>query len=181
VRLDGAEVFENIDQLGQWLGYVPQEVTFVSGTVSENIARLAPDDPEKVVSAARRAGVHDLILALPQGYETDMGSFGPRLSGGQRQRLALARAFYGDPALLVLDEPNSNLDHGGELALIAALTDAKARGCTIVLVSHRMSLMRCCDTLMVMQRGQVSRIGPRAEIMALYSANKETEAATAAS
>jgi ABC-type protease/lipase transport system fused ATPase/permease subunit len=173
VRLDGADVFENIDQLGGRIGYVPQDITFVSGTVSENIARLAPDDPEAVIAAAQAAGVHELILALPEGYETDMGAYGPRLSGGQRQRLALARAFYANPALLVLDEPNSNLDQGGEAALIAAIEGAKARGCTVVLVSHRMSLMRCCDRLMVMQDGRVVRTGPRAEIMALYTARRD--------
>lgn len=173
VRLDGAELFENIDQLGRWIGYVPQDISFVSGTVSDNIARLDPEDPGKVIAAAKRAGVHDLILSLPDGYETDMGSYGPRLSGGQRQRLALARAFYGDPALLVLDEPNSNLDQGGEQALTAAIEQAKARGSTVVLVSHRTSLLRCCDRLMVMNQGQVSRIGPRSEIMALYTARKD--------
>jgi PrtD family type I secretion system ABC transporter len=180
VRLDGAELFENIDQLGRRIGYVPQDITFVSGTVAENIARLAPDDPEKVIQAAQHAGVHELILALPDGYETDMGAYGPRLSGGQRQRLALARAFYGDPALLVLDEPNSNLDQGGEAALITAIEHAKARGCTIVLVSHRMSLMRCCDKLMVMQEGRVVRFGPRGEIMALYAARKDQQGSAGA-
>jgi ABC-type protease/lipase transport system fused ATPase/permease subunit len=117
--------------------------------------------------------VHELILSLPEGYETDMGKLGPKLSGGQRQRLALARAFYGDPAFLVLDEPNSHLDQAGETALVTAIEQASKRGSTVVVVSHRSALLRVCDTLMVMQAGQIARIGPRAEIMSLYAARRE--------
>ena len=174
VRIDGADVVENVEQLGASIGYVSQEVSFLTGTVAENIARLAVGAENQVIEAAQRAGVHELILSLPEGYETDMGALGPRLSGGQRQRLALARAFYRDPALLILDEPNSSLDQAGEAALVEALDSAKARGKTIVLVSHRMALLRVCDTLMVLNQGQVVKRGPRAEVMQLYAARRDT-------
>lgn len=165
VRLDGADISEHVDQLGAYIGYLPQEVTFFSGTVAENIARLREGDPERIVEAAVEARVHDLILSLPDGYETDLGKLGGRLSGGQRQRLALARAVYGLPQVLVLDEPNSNLDAQGESALMQTIADAKEAGVTIVVVAHQPSLMRSCDRLLMLRDGAAAALGPRDQVL----------------
>ncbi|MCK9387809.1 MAG: type I secretion system permease/ATPase [Sulfuritalea sp.] len=176
VRLDGADLRTwPRDQLGPYIGYVPQDVELIEGTVAENIARLGSLDSEKVIAAARAAGVHDMVLQMADGYGTQVGSNGAFLSGGQRQRIALARAMYGEPPLLVLDEPNANLDEAGELALDTALQQAKQRGQTVIIVSHRPIAIRNCDLILVMQEGQVSLYGPRELVMAKLAA-----AATAA-
>jgi ATP-binding cassette subfamily C exporter for protease/lipase len=167
VRLDGADLRTwRRDQLGPYIGYVPQDVELIEGTVAENIARLGTLDSDKVIAAARAAGVHEMVLQMADGYGTQVGANGAFLSGGQRQRIALARAMYGDPPLLVLDEPNANLDEAGELALDTALQQAKQRGQTVIIVSHRPIAIRNCDLILVMQDGQVLLYGPREQVMA---------------
>jgi ATP-binding cassette subfamily C exporter for protease/lipase/ATP-binding cassette subfamily C protein EexD len=166
VRLDGADVaYWPRQQLGPWIGYVPQDVELFDGSVAENIARLAEVDSEAVVAAAKRANAHELILTLPQGYDTQVGEQGTRLSPGQRQRVALARALYGDPRLVVLDEPNSNLDGAGEVALAQALSGLRNEGVTSVVVTHRPSLIAHVDKIMILDAGRVQQFGPAAEVM----------------
>lgn len=165
VRLDGADLAHwPREALGPWLGYVPQGVELFAGTVAENIARLGEVDADKVVQAAQRAGVHALILSLPQGYDTVIDSMGVMLSPGQRQRIALARALYGNPKLLVLDEPNSNLDGAGELALAEALKALRGQ-VTVIVVTHRSTLVQHMDKLLVLEAGRVQQYGPVAEVM----------------
>jgi ATP-binding cassette subfamily C exporter for protease/lipase len=167
VRLDGADMYSwNKAELGPNIGYLPQDIELFSGTVSENIARFGEIDSEKVVMAAKRAGVHDMILHLPQGYDTMLGDGGGGLSGGQKQRLGLARAMYGDPALIVLDEPNSNLDESGEMALVNAVMDLRQRGKTIVLITHRPSALGATTKLLVMRDGSVQLFGPTKDVLA---------------
>jgi ABC-type protease/lipase transport system fused ATPase/permease subunit len=167
VRLDGADIaLWERGALGKHVGYLPQDVALLAGTVAENIARLGPVDSTRVVAAARLAHAHDMILRLPQGYETEIGEAGAVLSGGQRQRIALARALYGEPRLVVLDEPNASLDNEGDEALLRALADLKANGATVVIVAHRPSLLRSVDKLLVMNEGTVQMFGPRAEVLA---------------
>jgi PrtD family type I secretion system ABC transporter len=167
VRLDGAALGDlDRARIGPRLGYLPQDVELLDGTVAENIARFGEVDPEAVVVAARLAGVHDMILRLPQGYGTRIGHGGEALSGGQRQRLALARAVYACPALLVLDEPNASLDAEGEEALVAAMATLKSRGTTIVLIAHRPTVVGVADKVLVLRDGMVDRLGPRAEVLA---------------
>ena len=165
VRLDHVELAQwPREELGPWLGYLPQDVELFAGSVAENIARLGAVDAGQVVRAARRAGVHELILALPEGYDTQVDPRGALLSPGQRQRIALARALYGEPCLLVLDEPNSNLDGAGELALAEAL--AALRGTvTVIVVTHRSSLIQQMDRMLVLEAGRVQQLGPVAEVM----------------
>jgi len=165
VRLDGVDLAQwPRQELGPWLGYLPQDVELFPGTVADNIARLGEVDADKVVLAAQRAGVHALILGLPQGYDTQIDGMGVMLSPGQRQRIALARALYGDPKLLVLDEPNSNLDGAGELALADALKALKGL-VTVVVVTHRSTLVQHMDKMLVLEAGRVQHFGTVAEVM----------------
>ena len=167
VRLDGADVAAwPRERLGPHLGYLPQDVELFGGTVAENIARLTEPDATEVIRAAQRAQVHELVLRLPNGYDTDIGESGQALSPGQRQRIGLARALYGRPRLVVLDEPNANLDHEGEVALLRTLQTLKAEGVTVLIVAHRPSLLRGVDKLLVLREGAMDLYGPHAEIMA---------------
>ena len=167
VRLDGADIYQwNKGELGPYIGYLPQDIELFGGTVSDNIARFGAIDPASVVQAAQRAGVHDMILHLPDGYDTLLGDGGAGLSGGQKQRLGLARAMYGDPALVVLDEPNSNLDDVGEMALVQAIRDLRQRGKTIVLITHRPSLIRVTTKLLLLREGAAQMFGPTEQVMA---------------
>ncbi|MEX2517936.1 MAG: type I secretion system permease/ATPase, partial [Paracoccaceae bacterium] len=175
IRLDGAALdqFED-DVLGGHMGYLPQDVSLFEATVAENIARLVDTiDPEAVVLAAKRAGAHEMVLRLPNGYDTPAGPSGGRLSGGQRQRIALARALYRDPAVLVLDEPNSNLDAQGEQALVSAIIEAKERGRTVVIMAHRPSAIAACDYLLVLEGGQPRAFGPKDDVLRQTTQNHQ--------
>lgn len=167
VRLDGAALDQyEPDVLGQYVGYLPQDVVLFDGTIAENIARLAPEpDDAAVVRAAQKAGAHDLILQLPDGYDTRILSGGARLSGGQKQRIGLARAFYGEPELLVLDEPNSNLDAHGADALNLAIRQAKADGKAVVIMAHRPAGIAECDMILILDGGVAKAYGPRDEVL----------------
>jgi PrtD family type I secretion system ABC transporter len=166
VRLDGAALTQwNPDQLGRHIGYVPQEVVLFEGTVAQNIARHGMPDAAEVVRAAQAAGVHEAILRLPQGYETSVGIAGETLSGGMRQRVALARALYGNPCLVVLDEPNANLDSMGDQALGEALLRLKAASKTVIVVSHKVGIAAAADKMLVMADGMVQAFGSRDEIL----------------
>jgi ATP-binding cassette, subfamily C, bacterial exporter for protease/lipase len=166
VRLDGADIYLwNKQELGPSIGYLPQDVELFAGTVSENIARFGDIDSDKVVLAAKRAGVHEMILYLPQGYDTILGDGGAGLSGGQKQRLGLARAMYDDPSFIVLDEPNSNLDDVGEQALIVAVQDLRKRGKTIVMITHRASTIAVTNKLLVLKDGVAQMFGFTHEVL----------------
>lgn len=166
VRLDSADVYSwDSEDLGQHIGYLPQKVELFPGTVAENIARFGEIDSQAVIRAAELAGVHEMILRLPDGYETDVGPHADRISQGQRQRLGLARALFGDPALVVLDEPNSNLDEAGDKALVDALRHLKRLERTVVIVSHRAEVLKAADTVLILRDGMIAKYGDRDEIL----------------
>lgn len=166
VRIDGADIMQwDRDRLGPYIGYLPQDVELFAGTVAENIARFGELDSAQVVAAAKAAGIHDMVLQLPKGYDTVLGEQGSGLSGGQKQRLGLARALYGNPRIVVLDEPNSSLDDAGEAALVSAIQAQKALGHIVVLVTHKTSIVNMTDALAVMQEGRVITGGPTAEVL----------------
>ncbi|MGE7957488.1 type I secretion system permease/ATPase [Pseudomonas sp. NPDC089530] len=174
VRLDGADISTwDKHELGPHIGYLPQDIELFEGSVAENIARFAEIDPVKVIQAAKTAGVHEMILLLPDGYDTVIGSEGVMLSGGQRQRIGLARALYGHPRLIILDEPNSNLDEVGDRALAAAIQQIKHTGATLFVITHRTNIVSQLDRLMVMIAGEISLYGPREHVLAELSAQQQ--------
>ena len=177
IRLDGANLVNwNPNELGQYLGYLPQDVQLFSGTVAENIARLdSQANPRDIVDAARRVGAHELILRLPEGYDTKIGEGGVALSAGQKQHIGLARAYYGNPAMVVLDEPNANLDANGELALMTALDHGREHGVTQVVISHRPSILQNADKILLLRDGAVEIFGPAAEVMAQFTQKAGTQ------
>jgi ATP-binding cassette subfamily C exporter for protease/lipase len=160
-------------ELGPHIGYLPQEIELFDGTIAENIARAGPVVSEKVIAAAQAAGLHQMILRFPKGYDTPIGEAGGLLSGGQRQRIGLARAMYGEPALVVLDEPNANLDEDGEIELVRAVQGMKAKGKTVVLISHRPGIVRVADRLLILQQGIVQASGPRDGVLAALQQQRE--------
>ena len=167
VRLDGADVFTwEKSGLGPHIGYLPQGVELFDGTVAENIARFGEVDTAKVEEVARVVGIHEWVTSLEQGYETAIGPEGANLSGGQRQRIALARAMYGSPVFVVLDEPNSSLDEAGDQALSSAIAHMKARGTTFVIITHRTSVLGVTDKILLLRDGQAQACGPRDEVIA---------------
>ena len=168
VMLDGASLDQwPPEQLGRYLGYLPQDIELFQGTIAENISRFDPNaNPEQIIAAAKQACVHELIVSFPDGYQTQIGENGAALSAGQRQRVALARALYGNPFLIVLDEPNSNLDTAGEAALLTAIQNVKARGGIVVIVSHRADVLATVDYLLVMRQGRMQMFGPRDRVLA---------------
>ena len=171
VRLDGADVYTwPREELSRHIGYLPQDVELFSGTVRENIARMGKGDPDSVVQAAKRAGAHEMILSLPKGYDTDIGNYGHNLSGGQSQRIGIARALYGDPRLVVLDEPNSNLDSFGEEALLQTMVQLKSEKVTLVIVAHRSTILQNVDKMLVLRpNGTVDAFGPREKVVQRFS------------
>jgi ATP-binding cassette, subfamily C, bacterial PrsD len=172
IRLDGSEIGHfDPERLGTAIGYLPQMVELFDGTVAENIARFRPDArPEQVLEAARLAGIHDLVAGLPQGYDTQIGERGAMLSAGQRQRIGLARALFGDPFMLVLDEPNSNLDSDGDAALNTALAAAKERGAIVIIVAHRPSAIATADKLLYIHNGRQAAFGAKDDVLAAITA-----------
>jgi len=167
VLLDG-EPIENWDRsdLGAHIGYLPQDIELLEGSIAENIARFGDVDPEKVINAAKSTGIHDMILRFPNGYDTQMGVAGGMLSGGQRQRIGLARAVYGSPALVVLDEPNANLDDAGEAALVDTLGKLKSQGKTVFLITHRTNIIGAVDRILLLVDGQIRLYGSRSQVLA---------------
>lgn len=171
VRLDNADVFQwNRASFGRHVGYLPQGAELFSGTIRDNIARFEKASDEAVINAAQLAGVHDLILRLPLGYGTMIGGAGATLSGGMRQRIGLARALFGTPTLVVLDEPSANLDGDGEQALLRALNELRAKGITVIVVTHKISLLKDVDLIGIVVDGQLKAFGPRDEVMKQASA-----------
>jgi len=182
VRLDGADVFLwNKAELGPHMGYLPQGVELFEGSIAENISRFGDIDPDQVTRAAQSMGVHELIMSLPEGYDSPVGRDGETLSGGQRQRVAIARAIYGDPKLVVLDEPNSSLDEAGDTALAQMIAERKALGTTFVVITHRTSILGVVDKILVLRDGQQQAFGPRDEVLqALAQANQAAAGQAAA-
>jgi ATP-binding cassette subfamily C exporter for protease/lipase len=177
VRLDGADIYTwDKNLLGPSVGYLPQDIELFEGTIAENIARFGDVDAEQVVEAAKLAGVHDMILRFPNGYDTQIGDSGSVLSGGQRQRIAFARAVYGNPSFIVLDEPNSNLDDVGEAALVRAIQELKRRGTTVILITHRTSIISVVDKLLLLVDGALQLYGPRDQV--LLAIQQRAQAAT---
>ena len=177
VRLDGADIHAwDKAKLGPWIGFLPQEIELFTGTLAENIARFGEPDSDKVIAAAKKAGLHELFLRMPQGYDTPIGEGGAVLSAGQRQRVGLARALYGDPALIVLDEPNSNLDDAGDIALFAALREAKKEGRTVFVVTHRTNIVGAVDKILFLKDGAQAAFGPRDEVLAQFGAKPKAPA-----
>ena len=167
VRLDGAQLSQwDKQQLGPHLGYLPQDIQLFAGTIAQNIARFAQVDADKVLAAAQMAGVHSLILQMPEGYDTRLGDGGAGLSGGQKQRIGLARALYGLPALIVLDEPNANLDEAGEQALLQAIAQLKQLKRTLILITHKPNVLTLTDQLLILREGQLQAFGPTAKVLA---------------
>ena len=176
VRIDQADIASwDSERLGRYIGYLPQDVELFSGTVAENIARMSEVDSGKVIEAAKLAGVHALILNLPDGYDTLVGRKGEALSGGQRQRLGLARALYGNPRIVVLDEPNSNLDEEGEKTLMHTLAALKQRAVTVLMVTHKPAVLSMVDSIMVLQAGQIAAYGPRQDVLAKMEAVRKQQ------
>lgn len=179
VRLDGADIYQwDREDLGKYIGYLPQDIELFEGTVSQNIARFGEVDPAKVVEAAQIAGVHELILGLPEGYDTVIGSGGATLSGGQRQRIAFARAIYDNPVFVVLDEPNSNLDEQGERALVGAINTLKERGTTVVLITHRPSILQVTSKLAVINKGSLDLYGDTKDVLSKLAAKANEASAS---
>jgi ABC-type protease/lipase transport system fused ATPase/permease subunit len=167
VRLDGAALSQwKPEALGSYVGFVSQQVDLFDGTIADNIARMTVQyDSQAVLQAARTAGAHDMIVRLPRGYDTPIGEAGMILSAGQRQRIALARALYGDPFMVVLDEPQANLDDEGEFALIEALKNVKRRGALVIIVTHRRSALVICDKILLLVNGIQQAFGPREQVL----------------
>lgn len=173
VRLDGTDVSSwQRDELGRCIGYLPQDVELFSGTVGSNIARMQQVDDEEIIAAAKAAGAHEMIIRMLDGYDTEIGEFGMTLSAGQRQRIALARALFGNPHLIVLDEPNSNLDSEGEAALSKAILAAKKRSAAVVVIAHRQSILAHVDTILMVRNGVVEALGPRDDVLAKIAARR---------
>jgi len=166
VRVDGAELTHwSPERLGQHVGYLPQDVELFSGTIAENIGRFGEQDEEKIIAAARMTGVHDMVQSLPAGYNTQIGEGGMALSGGQRQRIGLARALYGKPAYIILDEPNASLDADGEAALLSAIQQLRQERRTVVLITHKTNVLATVDKILVLSHGQIAGFGNRDEIL----------------
>jgi ATP-binding cassette subfamily C exporter for protease/lipase len=177
VRLDGADVHAwNKAELGPHIGYLPQDVELFDGSLADNIARFGEVDRVKVEAAANAVGLHELIMALPNGYDAEIGDEGCLLSGGQRQRVALARAIYGNPRFIVLDEPNSSLDEAGEQALVRTLLSLKSQGTTIVVVTHRPSILQAVDRILLVVDGTAKAYGPRDEVLAALQKQAASQA-----
>jgi ATP-binding cassette subfamily C protein EexD len=169
-RLDKADIYQwDKQELGQYIGYLPQDIELFEGTISQNIARFNDVDSKKVVEAAQKAGIHEMILRLPDGYDSKIGAGGLSLSGGQRQRVALARAIYNNPVLVVLDEPNSNLDDQGELSLVATIENLKLMKTTVIIVTHRPNILKVTNKLAVIQQGTLATYGLTNEVLAKMS------------
>jgi ATP-binding cassette subfamily C protein len=166
VRIDGSDLSHwNIDQLGRHIGYLPQDVELFSGTIAENISRFGEQDAENIIAAAKMAGVHEMIQLMPAGYNTQIGDGGQALSGGQRQRIGLARALYGNPAFIVLDEPNASLDSDGEAALLTAIQVLRQQRCTLLLITHKTNILAIVDKIMILSGGQVQGYGSRDQVL----------------
>ena len=182
VRLDGADTAAwDRAELGPHIGYLPQDIELFDGSISENISRFGELSADKVVAAAKLSGVHEMILQLPKGYDTKIGAAGGILSGGQRQRIGLARAVYGNPKLMVLDEPNSNLDDQGEKELVGAINRIKQMGCTVIVITHRTMVLKCVDKILVMKEGQAVAFGPKDQVLASLMAPAKAPTAAIAS